>query len=402
MPRRSVCRIELVIETHFHADFLSGHLELAHEAGAEIAFADTAETDFKSRGLAHGERSRSRPGRARDPSHAGAHPRVDQHRGVGPTRTTPSLTRVLTGDTLFVGDVGRPDLLSSIGVTKEELATKLYDSLHEQILTLPRHNPGLPGSRCRIRVREEPRQRETWSTIGEQRQTNEAVRAASREEFIELVTAGQPPAPAYFIHDAMLNRQDRPLLSEEHVPPELTVAQAMALAAADAVLLDTREAEEFARGHLPGSVNVGLGGRFAEFSGSVLDPDSLVVVVADEGRALETKNRLARIGFDKVAGYVPAATWEEDEIWVAQRLTPAEFDERCAGEGVQVVDVRNPGEFADGSIPGAGVDACCPTRGQDRRTRPRPDDTRVLCRRLSVLGCRQSPAGPRVSPRWPI
>ena len=343
--------IELVLETHFHADFLSGHLELAHAAGAVIAFADTAITDFPSRGLAHGERIelgevvievRHTPGHTPESTSfvVWAHPDDAEPYGV------------LTGDTLFVGDVGRPDLLSSVGVSKEELATKLYDSVHEQLLTLPDATRVFPahgaGSSCGKNLSSE-----TWSTIGEQRRTNPALLASSREEFIEMVTTGQPPCPAYFAHDADLNRRDRALLDEDHLPAELTVAQARSLAGADAVLLDTREAEEFARGHLPGSVNVGLGGRFAEFAGSVLSPETLVVIVADEGRALETKNRLARIGFDRVAGYVPAGTWADEDSEPAERLGPADFDRRRSDSDVQLVDVRHPGEYSDGTIPGA-------------------------------------------------
>ena len=200
--------IELVLETHFHADFLSGHLELAEATGAEIAYSSVAETEFPIRQLADGERIDPRPDRAGDPPHPRSHAGVDEHRGVGGRGRSggrPGPYGVLTGDTLFIGDVGRPDLLASIGWTRDELAEKLYDSLHDKLMPLPDETRVYPahgaGSACGKNL-----STDTWSTMGDQKATNYALLAPNRESFVELVTEGQPPAPEYFVYDAILNR----------------------------------------------------------------------------------------------------------------------------------------------------------------------------------------------------
>ncbi len=206
--------IELIIETHFHADFLSGHLELAAATGAEIAFSSVAETEFSSRKLADGERIelgevvleiRHTPGHTPESVSIVVWEHADDVEPYG----------VLTGDTLFIGDVGRPDLLSSIGFTREELAAQLYDSLHDKLLTLPDATKVYPahgaGSACGKNL-----STDTWSTIGAQRTTNYALLADDKQAFFDLVTEGQPPAPSYFIYDAVLNRQDRGSLTSMH------------------------------------------------------------------------------------------------------------------------------------------------------------------------------------------
>src|SRR5690606_38824923 len=206
---------------------------------------------------------------------------------------------VLTGDTLFIGDVGRPDLLASIGYTREELADKLYDSLHHKLMTLPDATRVYPahgaGSACGKNL-----STELWSTIGEQRETNYALRAPDKATFIELVTEGQPPAPGYFVYDAILNRKNRGLLDETALPPVLSYDEMLAAVERGAVLVDGRSPEEFAQGHLRGATNIGLDGRYAEFAGSVLPADVDIVLFTEPGDELEAKNRLARIGFDRV------------------------------------------------------------------------------------------------------
>jgi hydroxyacylglutathione hydrolase len=348
--------IELVIETHFHADFLSGHLELAAATGAEIAYSSVADTEFASRKLADGERIslgevqlqiRHTPGHTPESISIVVWEHADDATPYG----------VLTGDALFIGDVGRPDLLSSFGVTRDELAAMLYDSLHEQLLTLPDATRVFPahgaGSACGKNL-----STETSSTIGDQRAQNYALLAPDRETFIALVTEGQPPAPSYFVYDAVLNRKDRPLLDENAPIDALDLDTATGLVGAGAVLLDGRTPEDFARGHLRGSLNVGLAGRYAEFAGSVVPSDVDIVLVVDPGFETEARNRLARIGFDRVVGYLanPLAVMAEhpERTQRASRLTAAEFVQRRAEiAGLQVVDIRNPGEFALGSIAGA-------------------------------------------------
>lgn len=348
--------IELVIETHFHADFLSGHLELARATGAEIGFSSVAETEFESRKLAHGERIslgdvvleiRHTPGHTPESisivvwDHAGA----EEPYGV------------LTGDTLFIGDVGRPDLLSSIGYTKEELAASLYTSLHEQLMTLPDATRVYPahgaGSACGKNL-----STDTSSTIGEQRATNYALLAPDEQTFFELVTEGQAPAPGYFVFDAVLNRKDRDLLDEIVLPETLSLAAFDELVDGGAMIIDGRDPDEFGHGHLAGSVNVGLNGRYAEFAGSVIPHDVDIVLVVDEGFELEAKNRLARIGFDRVVGHLqhPYVVMLDhpDRVRHASRLTAVEFDARRDDiDGLQLVDIRNPGEVESGTIAGA-------------------------------------------------
>jgi rhodanese-related sulfurtransferase len=264
---------------------------------------------------------------------------------------------VLTGDTLFIGDVGRPDLLASIGFTGDELAESLYTSLHEQLMPLPDATRVYPahgaGSACGKNL-----STDLWSTIGDQKRTNYALRAPDRQTFIDLVTEGQPPAPGYFGYDAILNRKDRALLHETEPPPAMDYRQTSDATARGAMLIDGRSPEEFAQGHLRGAINIGLAGRYAEFAGSVMRPDTDIVLVTAPGQELEGKNRLARIGFDRVIGYLadPERTMFEhrDDVRAASRLTAAAFGQRAAQiDGLQIVDVRNPGETAAGMIPGA-------------------------------------------------
>ncbi len=348
--------IELVIETHFHADFLSGHLELAAATGAEIGFSSVANPEFATRALEDGERYslgevelefRHTPGHTPESLSIV----VYEHAGD----TIPY--GVLTGDTLFIGDVGRPDLLASIGFTRDELADQLYDSLHDKLLTLPDATKVYPahgaGSACGKNL-----STETWSTMGEQRNENYALLAPDKATFIELVTEGQPPAPEYFLYDAVLNRQDRELLDETAMPTTLDLEAFDRLVAGGAMIVDGRDPEAFATGHLAGSINVGLNGRYAEFAGSVVPSDVDIVLVVEEGFELEAKNRLARIGFDRVVGYLqhPLAVMaaSPDRVRRASRLTAVEYEGRKDGiDGLQLVDIRNPGEIALGTIDGA-------------------------------------------------
>lgn len=349
--------IERVIETHFHADFVSGHLELAARTGAAISYGEaaTGRVEFPMEPLAHGTvlplgdvtlEVRATPGHTPESISV-----VVRETPEGPP------AGVLTGDTLFIGDVGRPDLLSSAGVAASDLAGQLYHSLHEQLLTLPDATKVYPahgaGSACGKNL-----STETVSTIGEQRLTNYALAPMTEAEFVAVVTEGQPAAPAYFSFDASLNRQARELLDEEAEAPLLGLDEVLALQAGGAVVLDTREPADYAAGHLRGSLNVGLGGRFAEYAGDVIEAGQPIVLVGEEGTLQEAKVRLARIGFDQVVGAVanPLAAFvaRPDVVVVSSRLTVAELEERRRTvAGLQVVDVRNPGELRLGTIEGA-------------------------------------------------
>ena len=345
--------IELVIETHFHADFLSGHLELAEATGAKIVYSSVAKPEYDFMPVDDGDRYslgdvqlefRHTPGHTPESMSIV----VFEHAGD----TEPY--GVMTGDTLFIGDVGRPDLLGSIGFTKEELADKLYDSLHSKLMPLPDATKVYPshgaGSACGKNL-----STELWSTMGEQRRTNYALRASDKAKFIELVTEGQPPAPGYFVYNAILNRKGRELLDESEMPTAMSYEQVREAIKGGAVLVDGRLPEEFALGHLKGAVNIGLEGRYAEFAGSVVKPEDDIILMTEPERELEGKNRLGRIGFDRVVGYLkdPYAVMFENQgdVEVASRLTTNALDERVADvPELQLVDVRNPGETEAGMI----------------------------------------------------
>jgi hydroxyacylglutathione hydrolase len=351
-------RIERVIETHFHADFLSGHLELAEATGAVISFGEAAagRTEFPIEALRHGQRLslgevaieiRATPGHTPESISivVWEHPGDDVPYGV------------FTGDTLFIGDVGRPDLLVSIGHSAEDLGRMLYHSLHEQLLTLPDATRVYPahgaGSACGKHL-----STETESTIGAERATNYALQPMTEDEFVKVVTEGQPAAPPYFLFAATRNRQQRQLLQEQGITP-MTLDEVLSAQRDGAVVLDTRDQMMFAAGHLKGSIDVGLEGRFAEYTGEVVKPDTPIVLVGEPNTESEARTRLARIGFDHVIGalddYVAAFMDHPELVTRASRLTAEEMAERKAVvPGLQVVDVRNIGELEEtGTIPGA-------------------------------------------------
>jgi glyoxylase-like metal-dependent hydrolase (beta-lactamase superfamily II)/rhodanese-related sulfurtransferase len=348
--------IERVLETHFHADFLSGHLELAAATGATIGYGSAAEPDFDFEPLEDGQRLslgeveleiRHTPGHTPESISIVVYERPDAEPWA-----------VLTGDTLFIGDVGRPDLLTSIGWTADDLAKKLYSSLREKLMTLPDTTVVYPahgaGSACGKNL-----STAVSSTIGEQKETNYALQPMTPEGFVDVVTEGQSVAPLYFAFAADANRRQRELLDDQEPPRALTIDEALEMADAGAVLLDTRAPEVFASGHVRGSVNVGLDGRYAEYAGDIVRPGQQLVILGDEGRSTEAKVRLARIGFDDVAGAVEDVerilSERPDLASSSQRLPATDVAAWLAEEpDLQVVDVRNPGETrVGGMVPGA-------------------------------------------------
>jgi glyoxylase-like metal-dependent hydrolase (beta-lactamase superfamily II)/rhodanese-related sulfurtransferase len=348
--------IERVIETHFHADFLSGHLELAHATGAVISYGEAAKPEFVAELLADGHilslgdvtlQILATPGHTPESISIV----VKEH----PNDVVPY--GVLTGDTLFIGDVGRPDLLTSVGVSAEELASELYDSLHNKLLTLPDATRVFPahgaGSSCGKKL-----SNETESTIGVQRVTNYALAPMTKSEFIESVTQGLSVAPLYFSFSAMRNKMDRPLLDESESPALLSRDEMLQAMARGAKVLDTRDAVEYQVGHLEGSLNVPLAGRFAEYVGEVIRSDSDIVLVCALGTEYDARVRLARIGFDRVIGALrePLSVFHQNPEMVRQssRLTVSEFNERRGSvSNLQVIDVRMPTETELGVVPGA-------------------------------------------------
>ncbi len=346
--------IELVLETHFHADFLSGHLEIAKATGAKIGYGSIASPKFETKLFADGERYslgdvtleiRHTPGHTPESISVVVYEHASDTNPYG----------VLTGDTLFIGDVGRPDLLVSIGKTSNEMGHLLFASLRDKLLTLPDSTRVFPahgaGSACGKNL-----STETMSTIGEQRQTNYALQFTNIDHFIDVVTEGQPAAPGYFIYDATLNSQDRPVLDELELPTQLSIDEAIKLSRNGTVIIDTRDPQLFAAGHIVGSINVGFAGRYAEYAGAVVTPHDDIVIVTEGGHELEAKIRLARIGYDRVVGWCNVADLEKSPLSVRQgsRLTAKDFVERRGTVvGLQVVDVRNEGEFKLGSVSGA-------------------------------------------------
>ncbi|HXO11498.1 MAG TPA: rhodanese-like domain-containing protein [Mycobacterium sp.] len=348
-------QIERVIETHIHADFLTGHLELAAATGAQISYSEEADLEFPVQPLRDGQRISlgevtleilATPGHTPESISVVVYEHPDDEVPYG----------VLTGDTLFVGDVGRPDLLSGEGLSSDELARSLYNSLHDKLLKLPDATRVFPahgaGSSCGKQMSSE-----TSSTIGDQRRDNYALQFPDVDQFVASITEGQSPQPRYFEYDSVRNREERPLL-DDNVPPSLDLHEVLRRAAGGAILLDTREAAEYARGHLSGAVNIGLDGRFAEGAGQVFPPDRDIILVGDTSLAQESRIRLARVGFDRVIGQLDDVasvfTRFPHLFETAARFTPVQLAELLNDEpGLQIVDVRNPGETEDGVVPGA-------------------------------------------------
>ncbi len=345
-----------VIDTHFHADFVAGHLELAAATGAWIGFGQEAAPDFAFRALRDGERIdlgdvtleiMATPGHTPESISVLVYEHAVDEVPWG----------VLTGDALFIGDVGRPDLLASVGVTADELARRLYQSVQVKLMGLPDSVRVFPahgaGSACGKNL-----STERQSTIGEQRVLNYACRPMAEDQFVAIVTADQPAAPGYFGFNALLNRQDHERLDGARTVPALDLATVEAERVTGAVVLDTREPGEYAAGHLSGSVNVSGEGRLAETVGSVLPPETRVILLSPTGAEQRDAMRLARIGYDNVIGYVadpigllgadPAQTARSSRLTVAEALNAIDnVDE------LQLVDLRNPTERAAGMLSGA-------------------------------------------------
>lgn len=348
--------IEAVINTHFHADFVSGHLELVEATGAWIGFGESAQTDYPIRRLAHGEHISlgqvdlevlATPGHTWESISVV----VREHPGAKPTA-------VLTGDSLFIGDVGRPDLVNIGTSSTSDLARAMYHTIHDKLLKLPDDVTVMPahgaGSSCGKNL-----SAELTSTIGEQRLTNPSVQPMTEGEFVELITNGQPAAPAYFAVDAAMNKRVHPLLDRSRAIPALSAAQVREALKNGVRVIDARCVDDFAAGHLRGSVNVGFDGRFAETGGMVADIGDEIVLVTYPGEEQVAAMRLARVGSDNTVGYLTVERHGvlpvelSDLVGAAARVTPAELDGLLAEDAVVLVDIRNPGEVELGRIPGS-------------------------------------------------
>ncbi|HEX3560488.1 MAG TPA: rhodanese-like domain-containing protein [Pyrinomonadaceae bacterium] len=350
-------KLKYVIETHLHADFVSGHRELAARTGAEIVFGAKAGARFPHLAVRDGDELKV--GRVvlrifETPGHTPESISVV----VVDTEVSSEPQKVLTGDTMFVGDVGRPDLAGGRGYTPEAMAAQMYESLHGKLLRLddrvevwPAHGA---GSMCGRNI-----SKETHSTIGEQRRFNYALAPMPKDEFIRLLTADLPEAPAYFPADAEINREGASPLTELPRPSALLAQQVAAYANLGYVVLDVRGPEDFGAGHLPGALNVGLSGQFASWAGALVPLGSPVILVAaSEEQVDEAVTRLARVGHESVRGYLRGGVeaWRDAGFDVAcvPQISVADLRRMLAEQqDLQVLDVRRPAEYAAGHAPRA-------------------------------------------------
>ena len=346
-------KIKYVIETHLHADFVSGHQEIAARTGAQIIFGAQAGAAFEHRAVHDGEEIKMGSVVLRFIETPGHTPE-----GICVLITAPGEPpKLLTGDTLFIGDVGRPDLAGGKGYTPQTMASMMYDSLHDKILKLPDEVEVYPahgaGSMCGRNM-----SKETSSTIGEQRNFNYALKPMSKEEFVTMMTTDLPEAPVYFPKDAEINRSGARGLSELQPPQPLTPQQVVELRDEGHVLLDVRSAADFGAAHVPGSTNIGLGGQFAMWAGSLIPLNASIVVIADTGAQVdETVVRLARVGIENVKGYLEGSvqSWRDAGLPLdaIPQVSVAELNERLANRDMQILDVRRPAEYVNGHVPRA-------------------------------------------------
>jgi hydroxyacylglutathione hydrolase len=349
--------IRHVFLTHFHADFIAGHLELRDRCNAIIHLGGRAQAEYPFVPMADGD-ILDFPGL-----------RLQVLETPGHTIESISILvfdlkkdainphAVLTGDTMFIGDVGRPDLRASLGWTADDLGAHLYDSLHSKLLPLPDETLVYPahgaGSLCGKKLSSD-----TVSSLGDQRRLNYALQPMTKEAFIRLITADQPDAPQYFTYDAILNTRERVTLDSnlERVLHPVALDEVLRLGDVGAQLLDVRDAAEFAKGHLAGSINIGLGGQYATWAGTLLDRTKPIVIIAEPGREQEAALRLGRIGFDQVHGYLEGGmvslAARPDLVWPTERATPAMIaEELAAAEPPILLDIRNPREWQAKHIP---------------------------------------------------
>ncbi|HWQ36481.1 MAG TPA: MBL fold metallo-hydrolase [Blastocatellia bacterium] len=350
-------KIRYIIETHLHADFVSGHRELAGRTGAQIVFGHRAGALFPHIAAKDGDELSIGKVTLRILETPGHTPEsisilvIDHEVSAQPQK-------VLTGDTLFIGDVGRPDLAGSKGYMPEQMAGMLYDSLREKLLTLddavevyPAHGA---GSLCGKNL-----SKETSSTIGEQRRFNYALQPMSRDEFVRMMTTDLPEVPQYFPKDAEINRTGAHALAEIPRPAELTPQEVVRQMQQGVLVLDVRTPEQFGAGHVPGALNIGLGGQFASWAGTLIPMGTPIVVVAENPvQVEEAVTRLARVGIESEKGYLSGGmqAWAGAglEMETVRQITVEELKRMLDEKSdLQLIDVRRPGEYASGHAPGA-------------------------------------------------
>lgn len=342
--------IRYVIETHLHADFVSGHRELAARTGAQIYLGARAHAGFPHAAVRDGDELALGKCRLRfleTPGH------TLESISIVVIDEEERQHAVLTGDTLFIGDVGRPDL----GGDPKELAAMLYDSLHAKLLKLPDDVAVFPahgaGSLCGRAMSDD-----RSSTIGRERRTNYALQATDKAAFVELLTAELPDRPAYFATDVEINRSGAASLGEISPAKPLTPVEVLSAQKNGAIVLDTREEDPFGEGHVPDAISISLDGQFASWAGQIVGLETDIIIVAeDDARVAETQTRLSRVGIDRTIGYLAGGmtAWREAGMKIATLpvLSPKAFAQRIAEPGMQIVDVRRPVEWSGGHIAGA-------------------------------------------------
>ena len=342
--------IRYVIETHLHADFVSGHRELAARTGAQIYLGARAHASFPHVDVREGDDllvGKCRLTFLETPGHTLESISVVVH----DENAKPA--RVLTGDTLFIGDVGRPDL----GGDPKELAAMLYDSLHGKLMKLPDEVEVFPahgaGSLCGRAM-----STDRSSTIGRERQTNYALQAPDKTSFVQMLTSELPDRPEYFATDVELNRKGATPLDQLQAPQGLSPQELRTRQEAGAIVLDTRDEDMYGAGHVPGSISISLDGQFAVWAGTILGLENDVIIVAeDEERVRESQMRLARVGIDRANAYLAGGieAWKTANMPLAQvtLLDPREFASAIEKPNVQIVDVRRPAEWSSGHLSSA-------------------------------------------------
>jgi hydroxyacylglutathione hydrolase len=351
-------KIKDVFLTHLHADFVAGHLELRDRAGVTIHLGAAAKAGYSFTPAHDGDVLEFGKVRLKILETPGHTPESISILVYDLEKSSAEPHAVLTGDTLFIGDVGRPDLRAALGWSATDLGGMLFDSLHTKLLALPDQSLVYPahgaGSLCGKAL-----SKETFSTLGEQRRSNYALQPMSKQAFIDVVTADQPEAPAYFNYDAVLNSQEHPTLDETLARcTAMTLDDLLALQTAGAQILDTRDPAEFASAHLAGSVNVGLSGQYATWAGTILDREHPIAIIADPGRESESITRLGRIGFDHIVGYLQGGLHSlkscPDLIVTTERVSAQFAAELLASaEPPVVIDVRAPREREQKHIAGS-------------------------------------------------
>lgn len=343
-------KIKYIFETHFHADFVSGHIDIAKRTGAKIVYGPTATANYNIIVGADGQEF-SLGNEKLELIYTPGHTKESSCFLAKDANGKPYA--LFSGDTLFVGDVGRVDLAANETLTKEELANMMYDSveklkkLADNIIVYPGHGA---GSACGKNIG-----KETTTTIGEQRKNNYALQPMSRETFVQTMVSGLSTPPKYFFTDAKINRhgynEDMESLLDNNLKA-LSVSEFIKEKEAGAIVLDTRIPAEYAKEHIPGSLNIGLNGDFAVWAGTIIDNVPLVLVCA-EGRERESVLRLGRVGYDKVKGFLQEGmnAWKEagQEVKTIHSISAEEFAQTIGKEGYPF-DVRNEGEVMQGTV----------------------------------------------------